>query len=78
LLEDLTATHEALGDWPIPSTVEQSDRIIDAHARFHAHWWDDARLGESVGAFLDTSGALNRWPALPRTSRPSWIVSATA
>src|SRR5258705_1237775 len=60
LLEDLTATHEALGDWPIPSTVEQSDRIIDAHARFHAHWWDDARLGESVGAFLDTSGALNR------------------
>jgi transcriptional regulator with XRE-family HTH domain len=60
LLEDLTATHEALGDWPIPSTVEQSDRIIDAHARFHAHWWDAARLGESVGAFLDTSGALNR------------------
>jgi hypothetical protein len=60
LLEDLTATHEAPGDWPVPPRVERSDRIIEAHARFHAHWWDDARLGVSVGTFLDSSGRLDQ------------------
>lgn len=60
LLEDLTTTHEDVGDWPVPPAAEASDRIVDAHARFHAHWWDDARLGLSVGAFLDTTGVLDR------------------
>lgn len=59
LLEDLTETHQAPTDWPVPPPAEQSDRIIEAHARFHAHWWDDPRLGVSAGVFLDTSGALD-------------------
>ena len=59
LLEDLNATHEAPGNWPIPPTIELGDRIVDAHARFHAHWWDHARLGHSVGTFLD-DGTLER------------------
>jgi len=56
LLEDLTLTHEAPGDWPVPPTVEQCNRIIDAHARFHTYWWDEPRLGSTVGTFLDAAG----------------------
>jgi Ecdysteroid kinase-like family len=53
LLEDLTDSHMIVTEWPLPPTVEQCERIIDAYARFHACWWDDARLGTSLGAFAD-------------------------
>lgn len=56
LLEDLSATHEVVSEWPVPPTVEQCDRIIGAHARFHAFWWDHPDLGRSVGAFEDDAG----------------------
>jgi hypothetical protein len=59
LLEDLSDSHRVVSEWPIPPTMEQCDGIIGAHARFHAFWWDDPRLGDSVGAFLDT-GAFDR------------------
>ncbi|HEY2538137.1 MAG TPA: phosphotransferase [Stellaceae bacterium] len=49
LLEDLTDSHFTLGNWPLPPTLEQSKQIITARARFHAEWWDDPRLGASVG-----------------------------
>src|SRR5262249_15117216 len=38
--------------WPVPPTLAQCERIIRARARFYAHWWDDARLGVSVGTWL--------------------------
>ena len=53
LLEDLTDTHFALGLWPMPPIREQSERIIAARARFHAQWWDDPRLGVSIGSWLE-------------------------
>src|SRR5262245_24907204 len=53
LLEDLTDSHEVVSEWPIPPTMEQCERIIGAHARFHAAWWDDQRLGHGVGTFTD-------------------------
>jgi aminoglycoside phosphotransferase (APT) family kinase protein len=53
LLEDLTDSHEVVTEWPIPATMEQCERIIGAHARFHAAWWDEPRLGHGVGAFID-------------------------
>src|SRR6266571_867984 len=53
LLEDLTHSHFSLSNWPLPPTLDQSKRIIAARARFHAQWWDDPRLGESIGAWLD-------------------------
>jgi hypothetical protein len=53
LLEDLTGTHFALTLWPMPPTREQSERIIAARARFHAQWWDDPRLGISIGSWLE-------------------------
>ena len=53
LLEDLSESHRALGDWPVPPAREDCERLLDAYARFHAAWWDDARLGVSVGRFRD-------------------------
>src|SRR3984957_7056822 len=52
LLEDLTDSHAAPTQWPLPPTGEQSILIVGALARFHAAWWDDPRLGLSVGAWL--------------------------
>ena len=58
MLEDLTASHEPLAEWPVPPLIERWRAIVTAHARFHAFWWDHERLGVSVGAFADDSGAL--------------------
>jgi len=52
LLEDLTDSHVAIGNWPLPPCLEQSERIVAARARFHAEWWDDPRLGVSIGRWL--------------------------
>ncbi len=57
LLEDLTDTHLIATKWPIPPTVADSERMIAAWARLHAAWWDDARLGASIGAWLDPDEA---------------------
>jgi hypothetical protein len=53
LLEDLTETHAIATAWPLPPTDEQCGRIIDTLARFHAAWWDDPRLGISIGTRRD-------------------------
>jgi Ecdysteroid kinase-like family len=52
LLEDLTDSHFTLKNWPLPPTLEECERIIAARARFHAEWWDDPRLGVSIGTWL--------------------------
>lgn len=67
LLEDLTDSHVIVSEWPIAPTVEQCERIVDTYARFHAAWWNDPRLGSSVGKFVDADaidlflGGLSRW-----------------
>lgn len=43
--------------------MQRLHAVAAAHARFHAAWWDDVRLGVSVGAFADTSGVLDRYLA---------------
>jgi len=53
LLEDLTDSHAVACEWPLQPAVEQSIRIVRALARFHAAWWDDPRLGLSVGTWFD-------------------------
>ena len=63
LLEDLTASHEPLADWPLPPPLEKWDAVVAAHARFHAAWWDHERLGVSVGTFADDSGVFDRFMA---------------
>jgi hypothetical protein len=49
LLEDLTDSHFIATEWPLPPTLQQCESIVRALARFHAAWWDDPRLGVSVG-----------------------------
>jgi hypothetical protein len=54
LFEDLTDSHATVAEWPLPPTDAQCERIVDTYARFHASWWNDPRLGASIGVFLDT------------------------
>jgi len=63
LLEDLTDSHTIVSQWPVPPTLEQCERIMDAYAVFHAQWWDDPRLGESIGAWSNTAGDFERFRA---------------
>jgi hypothetical protein len=52
LLEDLTDSHLIATTWPLPPSAEQCEKIIRARARFHAQWWDDPRLGTTIGTWL--------------------------
>lgn len=58
LLEDLTDTHFIGTPWPLPPMRQQCEQIVRGRARFHAAWWDDPRLGNTVGSWLD-DGDLN-------------------
>jgi hypothetical protein len=49
LLEDLSESHVVPTQWPLPPTIGQCRSIVRARARFQAQWWDDPRLGVSVG-----------------------------
>ena len=53
LLEDLSDTHVIATVWPLPPTSEQCASIVETWARFHAAWWDDPRLGGSIGTWRD-------------------------
>jgi Ecdysteroid kinase-like family len=53
LLEDLRDTHRAPSPWPFPPTLGDSETVIRTLARFHAAWWDDKRLGVSIGTWGD-------------------------
>jgi len=67
ILEDLSASHQTLGEWPLPPALDRVHAVLIAHAKFHAAWWSDARLGVSVGTFLDDTGALDQSvAALPK------------
>lgn len=51
LLEDLTDSHFTVGNWPLPPSLAETEQILEAWARFHAEWWDDPRLGVSIGSW---------------------------
>ena len=56
LLEDLTDSHEIASAWPLPPSAEQAVSIVRALAQLHAAWWDDARLGQTVGVWMSVDG----------------------
>ena len=56
ILEDLSDSHYIATQWPLPPTHAQCQTILTARARLHAAWWDDARLGVSVGERIDDDG----------------------
>ncbi len=53
LLEDLGDSHKIVTIWPLPPTLSECEAILRARARFHARWWDDPRLGSSIGQWGD-------------------------
>lgn len=55
LLEDLTDSHVLPTVWPLPPKEDQCRAILLARARFHAEWWDDPRLGLSIGTWRDST-----------------------
>src|SRR5262249_40268874 len=57
LLEDLTDTHAVATVWPLPPSDAQCESIVDALAQFHAAWWDDPRLGGSIGTWRDEAAS---------------------
>ena len=57
LLEDLTDSHRTATIWPLPPTEAECRAIVAALARCHAAWWDDARLGASIGTWMDEAAA---------------------
>lgn len=60
LLEDLTDSHMITSQWPLPPTIEQAEAVVRTHARFKAAWWDDPRLGTTIGTWSDPAG-IERW-----------------
>lgn len=62
LLEDLTDTHHIATQYPLPPTVAQTEAIVRCRARFQALWWDDPRLGTTIGAW-PTDAELDGWLA---------------
>jgi hypothetical protein len=54
LFEDLSESHSVATQWPLPPTLAQCETIIRTRARFQAAWWDDARLGVTIGTWQDT------------------------
>jgi thiamine kinase-like enzyme len=49
LLEDLSETHFPHPPSQLPPLKAYSEQIVDALARLHAFWWDDARVGKQIG-----------------------------
>ena len=54
LLEDLSETHLQSPQREAPS-LEFSRSAVECLARFHAHWWDDPRVGTEVGKIFDAA-----------------------
>lgn len=55
LVEDLSDTHLIATQWPLPPTYLQCEAIVRAQARFHGAWWNDPRLGVSIGETAEPS-----------------------
>ncbi len=51
LLEDLRDSHTPASIWPFPPTLANCETVIRTLARFHATWWDDKRLGVTLGTW---------------------------
>jgi hypothetical protein len=60
ILEDLTDSHVLATEWPLPPSDAQNRTIVGSLGRLHAAWWDDPRLGVSVGARFDVA-AMDRF-----------------
>jgi hypothetical protein len=53
LLEDLSDSHAVATQWPVPPSFAQCEAIVRTRARCQAAWWDDPRLGVTIGSWQD-------------------------
>lgn len=60
VLEDLTETHAVATEWPLPPSEAQCRTIVGSLGRLHAAWWEDPRLGVTIGTGLDDA-AMDRF-----------------
>jgi hypothetical protein len=60
VLEDLTETHRLATEPPLPPSDAECRTIVGSLARLHAAWWEDPRLGVTVGSRLDEA-AMDRF-----------------
>jgi hypothetical protein len=58
LLDDLTTTHKIIPH-PLPPNQRQAEQVVDALARLHAYWWNDARLGAEMGRSAEQKTVFN-------------------
>jgi hypothetical protein len=68
VLEDLSDLHDIVSQWPLPPTVEQIDRILGAHARFHAFWWDIQPSADPSAPSSTQAVSTASWPSFPPSS----------
>jgi hypothetical protein len=62
LLEDLAESPVTATTWPIAPSRSECERMVRALAGVHAVWWEDARLGTSVGKRPDAA-FMTTWAA---------------
>jgi hypothetical protein len=55
LLEDLTDTHFVATEWPLPPMMTHCEEMVRTLALVHAAWWDDPRLGVTIGRWPDVA-----------------------
>jgi hypothetical protein len=60
VLEDLTDSHAVATEWPLPPSEAQCRTIVGSLGRLHAAWWEDPRLGVTIGERFDDA-ALDRF-----------------
>jgi hypothetical protein len=53
LLEDLTDSHFVATRWPVPPDFAQCEAIVRIRARCQAAFWNDPRLGVTIGSWQD-------------------------
>ena len=52
LFESLSATH-TVPESELPPPLPDTERLVDALAAFHAHWWQHARLRADIAEFAE-------------------------
>ena len=52
LMADLSATHYQT-PFPIPPPVKDCNPVVESLAHIHAHWWNNASLGVTIGEPFD-------------------------
>jgi len=57
LLEDLSDSHRIATRWPLPPSEAECRAMVGVLARFQGAWWDDPRLGVSIGAWTSEAEA---------------------